>query len=190
MKSTKLQLLVTLAAVVTAAALFAAKGLPPRLGMDDALGTMCLDEVVRNVRWGANAGSRGSCGYTPLHLAAFYGNVKAAALCVDRGADLNATAGSNVTLMPITDNRTGERMTRVYWFTAEDNHELFSDTPLHWAAFQGHEPMVRWLVEHGADINAGSARDFGDKPLTPLRLALGNGHRAVAEWLRQHGAKE
>jgi len=32
--------------------------------------------------------------------------------------------------------------------------DMWSRTPLHWATLNGHEPAVRWLLEHGADAAA------------------------------------
>lgn len=56
-------------------------------------------------------------------------------------------------------------------------------TALHCAASQGHEAIVKLLLENGADVmvndNAGR---------TALSLAAGNGHEAVVKLLLENGA--
>ncbi|MDQ1711834.1 MAG: uncharacterized protein QOE45_1284 [Frankiaceae bacterium] len=64
-------------------------------------------------------------GFTPLHLAAFFRHPDAAALLVDRGADVNAVAAN--------DSRV---------------------RPLHSAAAGGDLATLRMLVGAGADVNA------------------------------------
>ena len=48
-------------------------------------------------------------------------------------------------------------------------------TPLHEAANHGHEEVVKYLLKHGADINAPGME--GD---TPLHDAVGNDHFSVS----------
>ncbi|KAJ1484425.1 ankyrin repeat-containing domain protein, partial [Baffinella frigidus] len=56
------------------------------------------------------------------------------------------------------------------------------ETPLHAAAFNGHEALVRLLLEHEASPLARD--DFG---MTPLHLAVDEGHESVVPLLF-HGA--
>ncbi len=64
-------------------------------------------------------------GWTPLHLAAFFGHRETAAMLIDRGADMAARS----------DNEIG-------------------NTALHAAVAGGRAPVAELLVERGADINA------------------------------------
>ena len=64
-------------------------------------------------------------GWTPLHLAAFFGHRETAAMLIDRGADMAARS----------DNEIG-------------------NTPLHAAVAGGRGPVAELLVERGADVNA------------------------------------
>ena len=57
------------------------------------------------------------------------------------------------------------------------------ETPLHYAAFEGHEKIAELLIAtKGADVNA---KHIGG--LTPLDLASSN--KEIADLLRKHGGK-
>ena len=56
-------------------------------------------------------------------------------------------------------------------------------TPLIWAAIQGHEEVVRVLLEQGANLEA--RNNNGD---TALMWASVMGHKEVVELLLDHGA--
>lgn len=74
-------------------------------------------------------------GFTPLHLAAFFGEEEAASALLERGAEVSLVA----------------------------RHESIHVTPLHSAAAGSHAAVVKLLLEHGADPNA--AQDGGFTPL-------------------------
>jgi ankyrin repeat protein len=57
-------------------------------------------------------------------------------------------------------------------------------TPLHIAAQQGRDDVVKLLLAGGADVNA---KD--DKGETPLQLAKSSDKTATVELLRQHGGQ-
>lgn len=56
-------------------------------------------------------------------------------------------------------------------------------TPLHWAVYRNHQPMIRYLIEQGADVDA---RDRGHA--TPLVIASAQGHVVAFKVLLDHGA--
>ena len=56
-------------------------------------------------------------------------------------------------------------------------------TPLSWAAENGHEAVVKLLLEKGAELEAKD--EYGR---TPLSWAAGNGHEAVVKLLLEKGA--
>lgn len=51
-------------------------------------------------------------------------------------------------------------------------------SPLHYAAFEGRAPLVKYLLERGADKNAIAPNEY-----TPLMLAVRNGHEEAAKVL-------
>ena len=59
-----------------------------------------------------------------------------------------------------------------------------NQVPLQWAACQGHEAVVRLLLERGADIEA---KDRDGR--TPLQWAMRNGHEAVVRLLHERRRK-
>ncbi|XP_062578123.1 uncharacterized protein LOC134240021 [Saccostrea cucullata] len=59
------------------------------------------------------------------------------------------------------------------------------DPPLHCASGQGHVGIVKYLVEHGAEVNLLS---FSND--SPLCCAVEEGHLPVVEYLLEHGAEK
>lgn len=69
----------------------------------------------------------------------------------------------------------------IVWYI--DSKDGYGQTPLSWAAMEGHEAVVKLLVENGAAVD--SPDDYG---LTPLSRAAMDGHEAVVKLLVEHGA--
>jgi ankyrin repeat protein len=65
-----------------------------------------------------------------------------------------------------------------------DSKDNYGQTPLSWAAENGHEAVVRLLLEKGAELE--SKDNYGQ---TPLLWATRNGHEAVVRLLLERGAK-
>jgi len=59
---------------------------------------------------------------------------------------------------------------------------LFNQTPLHWAAINGHLSVVEYLVNHNAEINV--KNKDGE---TPLELAKRYGRLNVVDFLKSRG---
>ena len=59
----------------------------------------------------------------------------------------------------------------------------YGQTPLSWAAQNGHEAVVKLLLEKGADVESKSSNGR-----TPLSWAAENGHEAVVKLLLEKGA--
>ena len=125
------------------------------------------------------------------------GNLDAARLLIEFGADVNAIDSDKQRLMPLHGRAEhGDvGMVELLLQHGADVHAVSCmGTPLHCAVggFQ-HAPPVRWgevaerLLAAGADINAGSAAT-GDPNWTPLHHAAWRNHMAAVSWLLEHGA--
>jgi ankyrin repeat protein len=58
-------------------------------------------------------------------------------------------------------------------------------TPLQLAMQRGWEPLVRLLLEYGADVNASEG-----PYVTALKVATDRGYQGIIELLLQHGARD
>jgi uncharacterized protein len=92
-------------------------------------------------------------GWTPLHLAAFFGHPELATALLDRGADVDARSTNGL-----------------------------KNTPLHAAAAGGYTDLVALLLQRGADVNARqeggwtalhAAAQAGNRQMVELLLASG-----------------
>ncbi len=126
-------------------------------------------------------------GWTPLHLAAHFGQLAVVDLLLARRAEVDARSKNALANTPLHAALAGgHRGTarRLVEQQADVNAvEAGGYTPLHQAADLGDTEMVRVLLERGARVDARS--EEGD---TPQDLARAKGHAAVAEQLeRQAG---
>ncbi len=130
-------------------------------------------------------------GFAPLHLAAFFGQQAIVDYLLSRHAAVNEISRNPSALRPIHSavaHRHPEpalAITRALIAAgAEVNvKQAGGFTPLHSAALSGRLPLVRVLLEAGADASA-----RGDSDQTALSLAGSKNHKEVIALLRQHGA--
>jgi uncharacterized protein len=124
-------------------------------------------------------------GFTPLHLASYFGHDATAKALLDRGADPNAVSGNPMALRPLHSAAVSRSLGIVKLLVARGADINVKQhggwTPLHAAAFNGDLAMAEYLVAHGGDISLKS-----DDGKTPLDVAVEKGHSSVAESL---GAK-
>jgi len=121
-------------------------------------------------------------GWTPLHLAAHFGQLGVLDLLLARGAEVDARSTNALVNTPLHAALAGGRRAtaqRLVEHGADVNAvEAGGYTPLHQAADLGDAEMTRMLLERGARSDVQT-----DDHLTPQQLARANGHAALAELL-------
>ena len=129
-----------------------------------------------------------SDGWTPLHLAAFFGHRDLADALLDRGADVNARSTNSMKNTPLhaaAAGRQAEVMRLLLSRGADPNATQHGGwTALQSAAQNGDREMVELLLAHGAHINARAENNQA-----ALDLALIGGHNDVVRLLEELGAK-
>ncbi|HEX9986376.1 MAG TPA: ankyrin repeat domain-containing protein [Thermoanaerobaculia bacterium] len=128
-----------------------------------------------------------SFGWTPLHLAAFSGNVETAKLLLDRGAAVNVRAKSKFRNTPLQ-----AAMLTAQYDTTKLLLEHGADAlvrqaegfaPVHEAALLGRLDLLELLLAHGAELDA-RANDGR----TALTEAMRGKHAEMVAYLRGKGA--
>lgn len=127
-----------------------------------------------------------SDGWTPLHLAAFFGHKDLALTLIERGAQVDArstNAMNNTPLHAATAGRKAELAQLLLERGADVNARQHGGwTPLHGAAQNGDRAIVELLVAHGAETKLRAENNQ-----TPLDLALLHGREDIAGLLDQLG---
>jgi uncharacterized protein len=94
-------------------------------------------------------------GFTALHLAAFFGQLEAAAVLLGRGADADAPAGNDSRVRPVHSAAAGGHAAIVALLLERgadpDARQQGGFVPLHSAAVRGDEVTARLLIDRGAD---------------------------------------
>jgi ankyrin repeat protein len=144
-----------------------------------------VERVIADPTVDANALS--ADGWTPLHLAAFFGHPKIVELLLANGADVAArstNANGNTPLhAALAANQKMIAGLLIGAGADVDAPDAGGWRPLHLAAANNNLDSMRTLIAQGADISA--ANKDG---LTPLALAEQKNHREVAALLKRHGA--
>ncbi|XP_058480386.1 ankyrin-2b isoform X26 [Solea solea] len=124
-------------------------------------------------------------GFTPLHIAAHYGNVNVATLLLNRGAAVDFTARNGIIPLHVASKRGNTNMVRLLLDRGSQIDAKTRDglTPLHCAARSGHDTAVELLLERGAPLLARTKNG-----LSPLHMAAQGDHVECVKHLLQHKA--
>ncbi|NWW26953.1 ANK2 protein, partial [Falcunculus frontatus] len=133
----------------------------------------------------ADVQSKVTGGFTPLHIAAHYGNVNVATLLLNRGAAVDFTARNGITPLHVASKRGNTNMVKLLLDRGGQIDAKTRDglTPLHCAARSGHDQVVELLLERGAPLLARTKNG-----LSPLHMAAQGDHVECVKHLLQHKA--
>lgn len=141
-----------------------------------------LANLLKGDKTLVNARSRD--GFTPLHLAAFFGRPLTVGVLLRFGADANAEADNDTRVRPVHSaaaSRDANTMKALLDDGADVNAQQAGGfTALHSVALHGNEDMVGMLLEAGADVSieADDGRDAA-------AFAREGGHEELAERLQK-----
>jgi uncharacterized protein len=128
-----------------------------------------------------------SDGWTPLHLAAFFGRKEAAQALLNKGAEVNARSTNPMQNMPLHAAAAGRHTELAKLLLSRgataNARQHGGWTPLHAAAQHGDMEMAQALLDGGADV-----RSRADNSQTPLDIALTKGQQAMVDFLEANGA--
>jgi uncharacterized protein len=121
-------------------------------------------------------------GWTPLHLACFFGHAALVEILIAQGAEVNARSRNpmkNAPLHAAAAGRSRDAVRILLEHGAEVNARQEGGwTALHAASQNGDVDMVGLLIAGGADVQARAGNQQN-----ALDLALGKGHQAVVDLL-------
>ncbi|XP_043912336.1 ankyrin-3 isoform X2 [Protopterus annectens] len=122
-------------------------------------------------------------GFTPLHIAAHYGNINVATLLLNRGAAVDFTARNDITPLHVASKRGNTNMVKLLLDRRAKIDAKTRDglTPLHCGARSGHEQVVEMLLDRGAPILSKTKNG-----LSPLHMATQGDHLNCVQLLLQH----
>ena len=126
---------------------------------------------------------RSSDGWTPLHLAGFFGRDDCAAFLIDNGAPLDALATNAIRNTPLHAALAGAAnptLVRRLVFAGADVEARGENAiqPLHLAASRGDQALCELLISRGADPHA-----IMEDGTTPAKLAKAKGFHTLADML-------
>ncbi|XP_066881694.1 ankyrin-3 isoform X35 [Kogia breviceps] len=122
-------------------------------------------------------------GFTPLHIAAHYGNINVATLLLNRAAAVGFTARNDITPLHVASKRGNANMVKLLLDRGAKIDAKTRDglTPLHCGARSGHEQVVEMLLDRAAPILSKTKNG-----LSPLHMATQGDHLNCVQLLLQH----
>ena len=126
-------------------------------------------------------------GWTPLHLAAFFGHPKITELLLAQNADVTARSRNANGNTPLHAALVGNHKFVAGLLIGHGADVNAADAqgwrPLHLAAANNNLDAIKLLIAQGADVHAANG-----EAKTPLSLATEKNYREAAALLRRHGA--
>uniref|UniRef100_G3P6B6 Ankyrin 3 n=1 Tax=Gasterosteus aculeatus aculeatus TaxID=481459 RepID=G3P6B6_GASAC len=122
-------------------------------------------------------------GFTPLHIAAHYGNINVATLLLNRGAAVDFMARNDITPLHVASKRGNSNMVKLLLDRGSKIDAKTKDglTPLHCGARSGHEQVVEILLDRGAPFLSKTKNG-----LSPLHMATQGDHLNCVQLLLQN----
>jgi ankyrin repeat protein len=145
-----------------------------------------FDRVERLVAEGSAVNAYSDDGWTPLHLASFFGHTKIAECLLGHAADVAARSRNANANLPLHAALAGNHKMVAGLLIGAGADVNAADAagwrPLHLAAANNNLDVMRTLIAQGADVTAQNAEG-----LLPLALAKQKGHREAVALLERHG---
>ena len=127
-------------------------------------------------------------GWSPLHLASFFGKLDAARLLLNKGAVVTTRSNNAMNNHPLHAASAGGHVEIVKLLlehgAAANAQQHGGWVALHAAAQHGNVPMAQVLVDNGADVGFRA-----DNQQRPIDLALLKGNQGMVDFLESHGAE-
>jgi hypothetical protein len=143
-------------------------------------------DVVGGDTAGAAVAGFSDDGWTPLHLAAFFGHAKVIEVLLAHGADVAARSTNPTANTPLHAALAANQKIAAGLLLGHGADINAADAagwrPLHLAAATNNVDVIKALVAQGADVRA-----TNKDGVAPRALAEQKGHREAAVFLRRHG---
>ncbi|MBN2583621.1 MAG: ankyrin repeat domain-containing protein [Planctomycetes bacterium] len=188
MRSSRLQLLVTLLAVAFAAAVLWGRPLPPRYSLVKAADYRELSQVESCLRWGIHPDNACGTRHTALHVAADTGDGAMADLLLRHGASVEVRDRNDETPLIVAAHGDCARFDGVRrpsvraGATAADIAAYHLESQRLWRDWSHHVAVAKLLVEHDADVNAKS-----QETSSAMYHAVHRCHREYVRFLLDNG---
>jgi ankyrin repeat protein len=158
----------------------------PELDVFAAAALGRVDDLERAMAQPGTLSAYAYDGWTPLHLAAFFGRRETAVRLLDAGADVRAVSRNSLHNTPLHAATAGGHQDVALLLLEHGADVTAADagghTPLHIAAESGLTDVVKALLARGADPHAVDAEDR-----TPLARAAAKNHNEIIDLLNTGG---